>query len=144
MTGSPVAEQSVRRHLRELAARLLRQRFFRFCLIGGVATLVHAALFFLVLHMGGSQLAANCAGYAVASLWSYALNAGWTFSARLSWRGFVRFQMANAIVLLWSIGAALAGEALAFPPMATLALTVLVGPVLNYFGHRHFTFRGTP
>ncbi len=125
----------------QLATRILQLRFVRFCLIGGLATLVHATVFFLILRAGGSQLLANCLGYGVASIWSYALNAGWTFAARLSWWGFARFQMANAIVLVWSIVAALIGEALAFQPIWTLALTVLVGPVLNYFGHRHFTFR---
>ncbi len=136
MTGKPANSRPVR-----LVTDLLKQRFVRFCLIGGVATLIHSAIFFLILRAGGSQLLANCIGYGVASIWSYALNAGWTFSARLSWRGFVRFQMANAIVLIWSVVAALIGEAMAFQPIWTLALTVLIGPVLNYFGHRHFTFR---
>ena len=139
--GKPETGQPVRGRPAQLAARLLQRTFVRFCLIGGVATLIHAGVFFLLLRAGGSQLLANCGGYAIASIWSYALNAGWTFSARRSWRGFIRFQMANTIVLIWSVVAALIGEALAFPPFWTLALTVLVGPVLNYLGHRHFTFR---
>ena len=44
-------------------------------------------------------------------------------------------------MLVWGVVAALIGEALGFVPLATLALTVIVGPVLNYFGHSRLTFR---
>lgn len=129
--------------LRTTAGRALRHPFLRFCIVGGVATLIHAALFFLVLAAGGSQLAGNCAGYLVASVWSYYINCLWTFSGTLSWRGFVRFQLANSVVLVWGVVAALIGQWFAFPPIVTLALTVIVGPVLNYFGHSRLTFRKT-
>ncbi|MBB3810120.1 GtrA family protein [Pseudochelatococcus contaminans] len=128
-------------NLHHLTEKVLRHPFLRFCLVGGVATGIHAVVFLLVIHVGGSQLAGNCLGYGVASIWSYYANCLWTFSAALSWRGFVRFQLANSIVLIWSVVAALIGEMLAFPPLATLALTVVVGPVLNYFGHSRLTFR---
>lgn len=124
-----------------LAARVMQWPFMRFAMVGGVATLIHAAIFFLVLWAGFSQLAGNCAGYLVASVWSYILNALWTFGAALSWRGLMRFQMANSIVLVWGAVAAFIGEWLAFAPIATLALTVTVGPVLNYIGHSRLTFR---
>ncbi|MFC0220742.1 putative flippase GtrA [Pseudochelatococcus lubricantis] len=127
--------------MRTLVERLLRHRFVRFCAVGGVATLVHAAVFFLVVAAGGSQLAGNCLGYFVASIWSYYINCLWTFAAALSWQGFVRFQIANSVVLVWGVIAALIGERFAFPPAATLALTVIVGPVLNYLGHSRLTFR---
>lgn len=124
-----------------LREKVLRHPFLRFCLVGGVATAIHAVVFFAVIHAGGSQLAGNCLGYGVASVWSYYANCLWTFSASLSWRGFVRFQMANSVVLVWGVVAALIGQALALPPAATLALTVVVGPVLNYLGHSRLTFR---
>lgn len=121
--------------------RALRHPFLRFCLVGGVATGMHAVVFLLVIRGGGSQLLGNCLGYGVASIWSYYANCLWTFSASLSWQGFARFQMANSIVLVWGVIAALIGETLGFVPLATLALTVIVGPVLNYFGHSRLTFR---
>lgn len=130
--------------LTSVITRASRHPFLRFCLVGGVATGIHAAVFFLVILAGGSQLAGNCLGYGVASIWSYYANCLWTFSATLSWQGFVRFQMANSIVLVWGVIAALIGQAFEFAPLATLALTVIVGPVLNYFGHSRLTFRTRP
>jgi putative flippase GtrA len=134
VTGNP---------LRAIAERALRHPFMRFCLVGGVATLIHAAVFFLVVGAGGSQLAGNVAGYGVASIWSYYLNCLWTFSASLSWAGFLRFQAANSVVLVWGVVAALIGQWLELPAPATLLLTVVVGPVLNYLGHSRLTFRKT-
>ncbi|MFT0893301.1 GtrA family protein [Pseudochelatococcus sp. G4_1912] len=119
----------------------LRHPFLRFCLVGGVATLIHAGVFFLTLYGGGTQVLGNCFGYAIASVWSYYINCLWTFASTLSWQGFLRFQMANSIVLVWGIIAGLLGQWLSFAPIATLTLTVIVGPILNYIGHSRITFR---
>ncbi|MGV6874018.1 GtrA family protein [Pseudochelatococcus sp. B33] len=127
--------------MRELVERLLRTRFLRFCLVGGVATLIHSVVFFAVIAAGGSQVAGNALGYAVASIWSYYINCLWTFRGALSWAGFVRFQFANSISLIWGVTAALIGQGLGFPPWGTLALTIVVGPILNYIGHSRLTFR---
>lgn len=54
MPGEPVNSRPV-----QLATRILQLRFVRFCLIGGLATLVHATVFFLILRAGGSQLLAD-------------------------------------------------------------------------------------
>lgn len=120
---------------------LLRHSFIRFGLIGGVATLIHALIFLITLRLDNSQLTGNVAGYALASIWSYILNARWTFAMQLSWRGFLKFQVANSIVLIWSVTVAWIGETMHFKPLWTLLFTVLVGPVLNYLGHKYFTFR---
>lgn len=127
--------------LQTIVDRALRHPFLRFCLVGGVSTGIHALVFLLAVRAGGSQLLGNCLGYGVASIWSYYINCLWTFSGTLSWSGFVRFQIANSVVLIWGVVVALVGQQLDFPPLATLALTVVVGPVLNYFGHSRLTFR---
>lgn len=119
----------------------LSHRLLKFCMIGGGATLIHAVIFLIIIWIGRSQIFANCIAYAFASIWSYVFNAWWTFGASLSWRGLVRFQMTNSVLLLSGIVIAILGEWLRCPPVVTLAVTVTVGPMLSYLCHSRITFR---
>lgn len=125
-----------------------QQQLLRFALVGGGATLVHAAVFQLLFAgFFWSQLTANVAGFVVALLFSFAGQSLFTFKAQasgwLAWlRLFMRFSQAAllgfALNLFW---AALVIDWLQLSHYWYLALLVGVTPILLFAINRLWVFR---
>lgn len=119
-------------------------RFSKFGLVGVLATLVHVAVFLLLVQSrAASPLQASVPAFAAALALSYTFNRSWTFSATgrhrrqlpryasiaglgLSMNLLIMYVVVD--VLKWAYGAA-------------LALVVLSVPLATYFLNRRWTFR---
>jgi putative flippase GtrA len=115
----------------------------RYLLVGLSNTAIGFAVIWIALRgFGLGNIAANIAGYAVAFLWSFAVNRRWTFAHRGEiGAGLIRYvlvcalaYLANLTVVMWldrrSSGA---GLLIQLAGMATYT-------VLGFLGSRYFAF----
>lgn len=115
--------------------------FARYCLVGLLNTGFHAAVF-LLFHslLGMSQASSNLAGFLASVSLSFCLNARFTFDSSRSWRRYWAYCGFMGLVSL-SVGAL--GDALAWPPIATLIVFSAMSLVLGYAFARYVVFRRT-
>lgn len=132
--------------LRSLPARLLKFRFVRFCITGGLNTAVDFLVFFLLSYLTGvGPYLGQVISYSAGILNSYCINRRWTFETknRFFGREMVRFLAVNLVVLGVSVASMwlLTGQFgwnTWVAKIATTALTMVLGFVLN----RLVVFRG--
>ena len=132
--------------LRSLPARLLKFRFVRFCITGGLNTAVDFLVFFLLRYLTGiGPYLGQVISYSAGILNSYCINRRWTFETknRFFSREMVRFLAVNLVVLGVSVASMwlLTGQFgwnTWVAKIATTALTMVLGFVLN----RLVVFRG--
>ncbi len=123
---------------------ILLGSFFRFSLIGGVATLIHfAILMTLVETLGLGEVFSSSFGFACSSIFNYLANYSWNFKSRKSHRS--AFPKFLAIALT---GLALNGVILDFG-MDVLGLYYLLAQLLatgvvlfwNFSGNYFWSFK---
>ena len=131
---------------RSLLARLLKFRFVRFCITGGLNTAVDFLVFFLLRQFTGIRpYLGQVISYSTGILNSYCINRRWTFETknRFFSREMLRFLAVNLAVLgvsvacMWLLTGRLDWSVWT-AKLATTALTMVLGFVLN----RLVVFRG--
>jgi putative flippase GtrA len=135
------------------------RQFLRYCLVGGVNTLIdllmlNVFLWRLPTHNAQVLVLYNSVAYTSGAVSSFFLNKYWTFGRKLrpTWREVMRFVISLCFEVLYSNGLMwLAGKAL--QPVITNAtlwgnasklLTVAGGSVISYICMRFWTFAGVP
>lgn len=116
--------------------------FSRYLLVGICNTVIHWTVF-LVLCLGwlAPQSLSNVAGFLVAASFSFYANALYTFSARLSWSGYLLF-MSFMGALSFIVGHISDGQNA--PLLATLIVSSALGLSLGYCCFRYLIFRRHP
>lgn len=71
----------------------------KYCLVGGINTLVCAAVIFTLMHYGVSLYRANILGYIVGVLFSYILNSVFTFAKKIDLKTSIKFIA--SVVISW-------------------------------------------
>lgn len=121
---------------------VLRQ-FFRFGLVGALATLVHMLIGSTLIHSGWPPLMANPASFVVAFTVSFIGHYGFSFSdhekdLRTSLQRFTLVAVCgfavNEAILAGLIRSGLV------PPVAALILSTGTAAVLTFFASRHWAF----
>lgn len=114
----------------------------RYLLVGICNTVIHWTVF-LVLCLGwlAPQSLSNVAGFVVAASFSFYANALYTFSARLSWSGYLLF-MSFMGALSFIVGHISDGQNA--PLLATLIVSSALGLSLGYCCSRYLIFRRHP
>lgn len=77
---------------------------FRFVVVGGVATLFHYGLYYVLLRLGGEENLSYTVGYLVSFLLNFYLTARFTFRSRPSKGKFVGMAGAHVVNYLLHIG----------------------------------------
>lgn len=117
---------------------------WRFAVVGGLATAVHVAVFFLLQRTTSlSPTVATVPAFLCAVLLSYSLNFRWTFRADGSHRRrFPRFALLALAGAFANVGIMyVTTDLLGWAPALGLAVVVTVIPVLSFLGNRSWSFR---
>ena len=124
---------------RSWAKKLLRFRFVRFCVTGGLNTLVDFAVFFLLTSsLNWPVIPSQVLSYSAGILNSYCINRRWTFQTRNRFfsREMLLFIGVNLAVLgvsvlsVWALTSRI-GLGVLLSKLCTTALTMVLGFILN-------------
>lgn len=117
------------------------RRVLRFALVGGLSTCLHIVVAYgAIRQWGWLPSLANGLAYGVATVFSYAANAAWTFSARITPHNMWRFASVSACGLALSMGVSHVAATLGLPAWCGIALVVLVVPPVTFALHTKWTF----
>lgn len=75
-------------------------QLIKYCLVGGINTLVSAVVIFALMHYGFSLYQANILGYCVGVVFSYVLNSRFTFAKKLDVITAVKYILSVVIAYL--------------------------------------------
>ena len=124
---------------------LLNHSLIRYLLVGVVNTLIGLTSIYAGLYLLGlGDVAANAAGYAVALLFGFALNRGWTFQTRdRPVRRMLRYGLVLAAVYAVNLVTVLyARDVWAIGSYAAQAAGIVPYTLTGYLGSRFLVFAG--
>ncbi|WP_296225367.1 GtrA family protein [Ralstonia sp. UBA689] len=140
-TGA-VLERVARRILDQTPDRLTIVRLARFGVSGVIATGVHVAIATpLALGIGVSPVVANGVAFVCATVFSYLLNALWSFSAKPSRDNFLRFVCVAVFGLLLTLAISWTAQRLGANYWVGLCAILMMVPPITFVLHRTWTFR---
>jgi len=117
-------------------------RVARFVVVGGVAFASYYGCMVATISLTNSGQAAGAGvGFVVGTIVSYIGNSVLVFRARPTAGNLFRFWVVTLAGFVLNIGIASILERLGFSPFFTALLIFLTVPVLNYLGHRFWSFR---
>ncbi|MBN9070133.1 MAG: GtrA family protein [Rhizobiales bacterium] len=118
------------------------REFLTFCVIGGVNTLVHAAIVVLLAgHLSVNQVYANVCGFLAANAASFVLNAMLTFRVPVVFLNYLKFLSSSLVTLGIIVALAAAAEYFHVHYLYALAGLILLSPALNFLILKYFAFR---
>ncbi|MDT7942438.1 MAG: GtrA family protein [Bacteroidota bacterium] len=129
---------------------LPKVQFFRYAVVGGLATLLDMGVYAVLTHMGVRHWAALGVSFGVALVVGFGLSRVWAFRAKEGqwyWQ-FFRFLIV-AVVMYFVSGWLMQGLYMIWPPMMWRNFWVrgvaAIGTLpLSYYLSRRFTFRQGP
>ena len=118
--------------LRSLIKKLLQFRFVRFCITGGLNTLVDFIVFFLLTgSLKWPVIPSQVISYSAGILNSYCINRRWTFGWEMLWFIGVNLCVLGVSVLSMWVFTTQMGFGTILSKLCTTALTMVLGFVLN-------------
>lgn len=123
---------------------LFNLRFVRFGIVGVAATVIHVAIFSLLVELFRiAPVVASVPAFLTAMLASYSVNHRWTFGARSShWVYLPKYAVVSTLGLVLNIVITyLIVNILGYWYGMALALVVTVVPVATYLLNRHWSFK---
>jgi putative flippase GtrA len=123
-----------------------RLKFFKYCMVGGLNTLVNWALFYVFESRGMNYLVANVIAYLIATIHSFIWNNFWVFkSSEASFmKAGTKFLIINLIGL--SVNAMLMYFFVSISNLneyVALVITTAIVLFFNYFGNKLWTFKSS-
>ncbi|MEM1139950.1 MAG: GtrA family protein [Pseudomonadota bacterium] len=142
LVSSPHGSSRGVQSLRERVIQLTRYSSVRYLLVGVTNTAVGLVVIFLCLGLFGLPVAiANPIGYAVGIVWSFLLNARYTFRHQgPKLPAFVRFVVVTGAAFLVQYGFVLGIVALGVDPYLAQPLGVIPYTLTGYLGSRFYAF----
>ena len=126
------------------ASRPAARRFLRYCVVGGLGTVVHfGTTMFLVEMLGIDAVLATVIGFLGALAVSFMLNRRWVFASRVAVAsGLARYSLVSGLGFVLNVAImALVTRVLELDYRIGLALVVLIIPVTNFTLNARWTFR---
>jgi putative flippase GtrA len=118
------------------------REFLTFCVIGGVNTLVHAAVVILMAgHLAVNQVYANICGFLAANFVSFVLNSMLTFRVPVVFRNYFKFLSSSLVTLSIIVVLSSMAEYFEVNYLYALAGLVILSPTLNFLILKYFAFR---
>jgi putative flippase GtrA len=122
--------------MRDFVSKLLR-----YGVTGGIAAIVDAGGFALLLHAGLSVVMAGCLSFCIAALVNYRLSSRFVFDSQASLRGFASFLAAALVGLAVNVGVTLVGVfSLGLPPIAGKLMGIGIAFIVNFLINLRFVF----
>ena len=118
------------------------REFLTFCVIGGVNTLVHAAIVVpLAGHLAVNQVYANVCGFLAANFVSFVLNSMLTFRVPVVFANYFKFLSSSLVTLGIIVVLSSAAEYFSVNYLYALVGLIALSPVLNFLILKYFAFR---
>jgi putative flippase GtrA len=112
---------------------------------GGIAAVVDAGGFVLLVHAKLSIVVASCLGFYIAALINYNLTSRFVFNCEATLRGFLQFMAAALIGLTVNIGVTFAGVfTMGLPPLAAKLMGIAIAFIVNFLINLRIVFRTKP
>ena len=96
-------------------------------------------MFFCVYHFSEDQPSSNFAGFLVAVTFSFFANARWTFREKATGPRYLSLLVFMG-AMSWGVG--FLGDAVALPPVLTVAIFSCISLVIGYFYSKFIVFQG--
>jgi putative flippase GtrA len=124
---------------------MLARQVLRFAVTGVGATAVHVCVVYvLVLGVALSYAGANLVASVTAAVFSYVVNALWSFEQRVRASNAWRFTAVSAVSALLASAIGGVAEASGWTPSAAIAAVVAIVTPLTFLMHRTWTFAAAP
>ena len=121
--------------------RDLVSKFLRYGVTGGIAAIVDAGGFALLVNAKLSILAAGCLSFCIAALVNYRLTSRFVFNREATLRGLAAFTAAALVGLMVNVGVTLLGVfTMGLPPLAAKLVGIGTAFVVNFFINLRFVF----
>lgn len=122
--------------MRDFVGKLLR-----YGVTGGIAAVVDAGGFVLLVNAKLSIVVASCLSFCVAALVNYNLTSRFVFDREATVRGFAPFMAAALIGLTVNIGVTLMGVfAVGLPPLAAKLMGIGIAFIVNFLINLRIVF----
>lgn len=116
-------------------------RFLRYGVTAGIAAVVDAGGFVLLVNAKLSIVVASCLSFCVAALVNYNLTSRFVFDREATVRGFAPFMAAALIGLTVNIGVTLMGVfAVGLPPLAAKLMGIGIAFIVNFLINLRIVF----
>lgn len=115
--------------------------FFRFALIGGINTLIHAALLtgFMELVVV-SVVIANFLAFMMANVFSYFMNCNFTFKVKPSLKGYAKFISSSLLALIITLSISSLVAYLGYHYLIGFLFVILLVPIISFFMMKFWAF----
>ena len=117
------------------------QQFIKYLLVGGLNTVLSAAIIFIVQAAGASPVAANIAGYAIGVAMSFALNSKFTFKTAATRHSAARFLIVALVSYLANLATMLLVLHTTHAPYLAQLCGVPVYVVVGFLGNKYWAMR---
>jgi putative flippase GtrA len=117
-------------------------KLLRYGVTGGIAAVVDAGGFALLVSLGLSILAAGCLSFCIAALVNYSLTSRFVFNLEASLGGLAAFTVAALIGLMVNVGITLLGVfVMGLPPLAAKVVGIGIAFFVNFLINLRVVFR---
>jgi putative flippase GtrA len=122
--------------------RFLNGEIFRFALVGGLNTFIHAALLagaveLLLLNV----VLANLVAFLVANIFSYFVNSAFTFRVQPSFIGYAKFLSSSMLALMLTLGISALTNKLGLHYLIGFLFVVVFVPVFSFVMMKLWAFK---
>ena len=120
-------------------------RFLQYGVTGGIAAVVDAGGFVLLVNMKLSIVVAGCLSFCIAALVNYSMTSRFVFDREMTLRGFASFMAAALIGLTVNIGVTSMGVFTArLPPLAAKLMGIAIAFIVNFLINLRIVFHASP
>jgi putative flippase GtrA len=121
------------------------RRLLQYGVTGGIAAVVDAGGFVLLVNAKLSIVVASCLSFCIAALVNYNLTSRFVFDREATMRGFTLFMAAALIGLTVNIGVTLMGVyAVGLPPLVAKLMGIGIAFMVNFLINLRFIFHTRP
>lgn len=118
------------------------KRFLRFGLVGGIATTLHISIeIFVYNSFHPSTTTANGIAFLFANLFSFVVNAMWSFSSQINIFLAIKFATVSIFGLITSLIIAKVSEIIGLSNLEGTLMVVIFLPVVTFLLHNFWTFK---
>ena len=120
-------------------------RFLQYGVTGGIAAVVDAGGFVLLVNMKLSIVVAGCLSFCIAALVNYSMTSRFVFDREMTLRGFASFMAAALIGLTVNIGVTSMGVfTVGLPPLAAKLMGIAIAFIVNFLINLRIVFHASP
>jgi putative flippase GtrA len=123
------------------SSRNVRVQFLKYLLVGGVNTVLAAAIIFGVQAAGATPVLANVIGYGVGVAVSFALNSKFTFRTAATRHAAMRFLVVVLVSYLANLGVVLLVLRLTHAPYLSQLSGIPVYVIVGFIGNKYWALR---